>query len=479
MTKRIISPIRPKICRRDFLRGSTAAGLSAALIGGGAPVFEAKAANVSGYRALVCLFFLGGLDCHDTLLPYDQTSYDQYANLRASLLGFYGQAAGGSTRARDRLLRLDPANAADFGSREFALPPELAQIHSLFQSGDAAIVANVGPLLEPLTRAEWEAGTARTPAQLFSHNDQQSTWMSSSPEGAQFGWGGRFGDAVLASNANFLPDFTAITSLGNELFLTGEVTRPYQIGLDGATEVALLDLFEASRGTADGEARYQILRDHLTAANFSSANLIERDIAAALSGSLELNESFNAARENLTPFSVAFPPTQLGGQLNAIAETISLRTEFGANRQIFFAAIGGFDTHSNQANDMPALQSEIDGAVAAFVAAMQEINTFNDVTLFTAADFGRTLAINGDGTDHGWGSHHFVVGGGVNGGVIYGDPPPPVFDHDFDSGGGRLIPATSVEQFAAPMGRWFGLTEGELAAALPNLANFSAGPAIL
>ncbi|MEL6364034.1 MAG: DUF1501 domain-containing protein [Pseudomonadota bacterium] len=459
--------------RRSFLRGCAGSALGASLFGTAAPVFQARAADVSGYKALVCIFFLGGLDNHDTLIPYDQASYDAYGEIRSSLLSFYNDAPGGSTRLRDQLLPLNPANAADYGGRQFALPPQLANLHNLFETGEAAILPNVGPLIQPLTRAEWEAENVPTPARLFSHNDQQSTWMSSNPEGAQFGWGGRFGDAALASNANFLPDFTAITTLGNELFLTGEVTRPYQIGLNGADEVFYLDIFESLRSGPGGEQLYQDFRAHLTASDFQSANLIERDVKAALANSLLLNEQFNEARASLSPFAVAFPPTDLGGQLNAIAETISLQSEFQANRQIFFAAIGGFDTHSNQANDLPALQSEIDGAVAAFVAAMQEIGAYNDVTLFSAADFGRTLAINGDGTDHGWGATQFVVGGGVNGGVLYGDVPPAAFEHDYDAGGGRLIPNVSVEQFAEPLGRWFGLNDGELAAALPNLANFS------
>lgn len=465
MASRLLTP-----SRRSFLRGVGAGALAATA---GSPIFTAKAANVSGYKAIVCLFFLGGLDNHDTLFPYDPPSYDSLADIRGSLFSQYASMPGGSTRARERLLPLSPLNAADFGGREFALSEELSGLRALFEQGRAAIVPNVGPLLQPLNRAQWEAGSAPAPSRLFSHNDQQSTWMSSSPEGAQFGWGGRFGDAVVASNANFLPDFTAITSLGNELFLTGDVTRPYQIGLDGADEIFVLDLFEAAPGAG---AIVPLLRDHLTAANFQSTNLIERDMAAASESSLTLNELFNQSRRSLVPFSTAFPPGDLGPQLQAIAETISLRAEFQANRQIFFAAIGGFDSHSNQTVDVPSRQQTIDAGISAFVAAMDEIGLSNDVVLFTASDFGRTLAINGDGTDHGWGASHFVVGGGVRGRRIFGEPAPSIFDHDQDSGGGRLIPTTSVEQLAAPIGRWFGLSEGELASALPNLASFSGEP---
>ncbi len=464
--------------RRAFLKGAGAASLGAASLtgfGGALGGFSANAADVSGYKALVCLFLLGGLDNYDTLIPYDQASYDRYAQIRAPLLGLYDALPGGSTRERARLMPLSLDNAADFGTREFALPEELSGIHGLIDAGNAAIVANVGPLIEPLTRAEWEADAARTPTRLFSHNDQQSTWMSSAPEGAQFGWGGRFADAALASGANSAPEFAAITTLGNELFLTGANALPYQIGFEGANDLDALEFFGFQRAAPGGEDRFQMLRQHFSAAGFSSPNLIARDIANAIGSSLQTNELFNQSFGGAMDFTTPFPDTFIGSQLRAIARTISISGGLGAARQVFFAADGGFDTHSRQAQDLPVLQSDIDGAVTAFFAAMQEIGRGGDVTLFTASDFGRTLAINGDGTDHGWGAHHFVVGEAVQGRRIYGDPPPADFGHDFDAGGGRLIPSLAVEQFAEPMGRWFGLNDAEIAAALPNLTNFPGG----
>ncbi len=463
--------------RRAFLQGVGASALSAstlASLGTALSGFQAHAADVSGYKALVCVFFLGGLDTHDTLIPYDQTSYDRYAEIRAALLGQYQAMPGGSTRARDRLLALNPDNVADFGGRQFALTEELEGLHALFESGNAAIVGNVGPLIEPLTRAEWEAETALTPKRLFSHNDQQSTWMSSAPEGAMYGWGGRFADAVLAANANGQTDFTTITSLGNELFLTGENSRPYQVGLQGVTEVQALNFFEAGRNTAEGEALYQLVRDHFEAMAFSSSNLIERDIANFARNALETNELFNDALASAPPLSGLFPSSFLGQQLRAVAETIAIRNVLLMNRQVFFVALGGFDTHSRQATDLPALQREFNDAIVSFHAVMDQLGVGQDVTLFTASDFGRTLFINGDGTDHGWGSHHFVIGRAVQGRRIYGDVPVADFNHDQDAGGGRLIPTVSVEQFAEPLGRWFGLSDAEINIALPNLSNFGA-----
>jgi len=470
-----------KPTRRTFLTGASA--LSCATLtglGSSLAAFRASAAETSGYKAIVCLFFLGGMDSHDTLLPYDQASYDRYANIRAPLLNLYDNMQGGSTRARDRLLPLNPSNAASFGTRQFALPEELSGIKSLFDNGNAAIVGNVGPLLQPLTRTQFLNQTAPQPKRLFSHNDQQSTWMSSKPEGAQFGWGGQFADAALNAGANSGSSaFTTITSLGNELFLTGSLARPYQIGLNGAPEIDALNFFAGNQGTPQGDAIYQMLRDHFEAMNFSSSNLIDRDIASAMRQALTTNELFNEAFASIQPYSTSFPTSFLGQQLQAVANTIAIRDALLVNRQVFFAAIGGFDTHSNQVADLPALQRQIDEGVVAFYQAMQEIGLASDVTLFTASDFGRTLAINGDGTDHGWGSHHFVIGDAVQGGAIYGDVPPFDFGHDQDAGSGRLIPTTSVEQFAEPLGRWFGLNDGEIAAALPNLGNFSPGPAFV
>lgn len=463
--------------RRQFLKSASALGLAGfAGLGTGLAAFPASAAETSGYKALVCLFLLGGMDGHDTLLPYDTGSYDRYAKIRAPLLAQYGALDGGSTRERGRLLALSPANAGDFGGRAFALPEELSGIKGLFDTGKAAIVSNVGPLIQPLGRAEFEAGSVPMPKRLFSHNDQQSTWQSSKPEGAQIGWGGQFADAVYLSGAANEPDFVTMTSLGNEVFLTGDVVRPYQLGLEGPVEIEALKFFEERRDETGGEDIYQRFRGHFEAINFASSNLIERDIAQAMSGALDVNDRFNEALAAAVPLSTVFPASFLGQQLRAVAETISLRGALLVNRQVFFVALGGFDTHDNQATDLPGLQRQIDTAVTAFYQAMTELGLASDVTLFTASDFGRTLAINGDGTDHGWGSHHFVIGDAVAGGRIYGDVPPYDFGHDQDAGGGRLIPTTSVEEYAAGLGRWFGLNETELRTALPNLDNFDDPP---
>jgi len=462
-----------RIDRRSFLKRAGATALATTSLGALASSVASMpvlGATTDGYKALVCVFFFGGMDNHDTVLPYDQASYNSYASARGSFLSRY---SGG--RDRSNLLQLSPDNASAFSGRQFALPQQLSGLQSLFQSGELAIAGNVGPMIEPVTKAQVESGGGRLPPKLFSHNDQQSTWQASAPEGAQYGWGGLFADAALASGANGNADaavFTTITSGGNQLYLTGENAAPYQVSPFGASSIELLDYYGYKRDSAAGEEVYQLLRSHLRGNNHAGASLIERDIAAAMQGSLDSNEKFNTARDDLVPLNTQFPESYLAQQLRAVAETISMRNTLLVDRQVFFVGIGGFDTHGSQAQDMPNLHSEIDGALTAFNSAMKELGANNDVTLFTASEFGRTLAINGDGTDHGWGGHQFVMGGAVQGRQILGTIPPSEYDHEWDVGGGRLLPSLSVEQYAEPIGKWFGLSDDELLLAMPNLANF-------
>ncbi|MEM9529705.1 MAG: DUF1501 domain-containing protein [Pseudomonadota bacterium] len=453
--------------RRSFLhRTVSLAGLSVA----GLPLAtRSYAADTDGYRALVCVFLLGGMDNHDTLIPFDMASYSDYAAVRGDLLSQYTFINGGSTRELSRLLPL--TTSGSFGGREFALPEELAGIKGLYDAGHVAIVGNVGPLIEPVTRDAFLNETARVPRRLFSHNDQQSTWYASAPEGAQFGWGGRFMDVLLDAGANALrPEFSALTTGGNELFITGSAAVPYQVGVRGAAQLQALQALEADLGSPAGDLRVQLLRDHVSATGVDLPELIGQDYAQASASALATNELYDQALANAEPLTTLFPGGNLGGQLQAVANTIAARASLGVNRQVFFVGLGGFDTHSNQVQQLPALQRELDAGIVAFFNAMQELDVADDVTLFTASDFGRTLAVNGDGTDHGWASHHLVVGEAVNGGNIYGDIPPSRLGHALDAGGGRLIPTLSVEQYAARLGGWFGLNGDELAAALPNLA---------
>jgi len=465
---------RYNINRRGFLRGLSATALAGASMGGWGTALtglqQAQAADTSGYKAVVCLFLFGGMDNHDTILPYDQASYDQQAGIRSSLFADYA-----GDRARANLLPLNPSNAADFGGREFALPQQLSFLHQQFTAGNAAVIGNVGPLIEPITRDTFDETGNNVPPRLFSHNDQQSTWMAGSPEGAQFGWGGRIADTVLRSDASTTPEFAAITTGFTDLFLTGDITSAYQLtGGDGG-ELEVLRRLEAFTGSSNGQVAFDLAEAHLRAAQYRDSSLIGQDIADKMASSLDNNALFRAATEGDPLFTTEFPATFLGQQLRNITGVIAARGTLRVARQVFFAAQGGYDTHASQAVDLVNLHTELDEALAAFYAALDELGLADAVTLFTASDFGRTLAINGDGTDHGWGGHHFVIGNAVNGGAIYGDIPPPTFGHALDAGGGRLIPSMSIEQFATPMARWFGLNTDEINGVFPNLGNFPGG----
>ena len=429
----------------------------------------AKAAEVGGYRALVCVFLFGGMDCHDVLIPYDQTNYNQHAQARQALFSQYAAAPGGSSRARDRLLPLAASNAAALGGREFALPEALAPVRDLFNAGAASVVANVGPLIEPMNRDQYRNRTREAPARLFSHNDQQSTWMAAAPEGARYGWGGRIGDMALASNANSRTAFTAISASGTAVFLTGETVFPFQVSSQGPVQISAVTNSTVYRSSIAPALIAEQIQD---SANLRS-NLFERDIATTYRSAIANNRDLTAALAAQAPFATPYPANNgLASQLNVVARIIAARSVLGVGRQIFFVSTGGYDTHSNQAPALAGLHATLAGALRAFYDTTVELGVEDLVTTFTASDFGRTLTVNGDGTDHGWGAHHFVIGGALNGARILGDPPPPATNHAQDTGGGRLIPVVSVEQYAGAMARWFGLTDGEIRDAMPGAGNF-------
>ncbi|WP_395339609.1 DUF1501 domain-containing protein [Ningiella sp. W23] len=459
-----------KLTRRDFLRYSISSSIAGASLIGLPSSLTAHAAQTNDYKALVCVFLFGGVDGHDLLIPYDVSSYNGFANIRQSLLNTYG-----GTRSRESLLPLSPDNSAHFGSREFALPPEMPLLKSVFDQGRVAIVSNVGPLVEPLNAQGFASGSAKLPPRLFSHNDQQSIWQASAPEGAQFGWGGLFADAMLAAGANNgIGEFTTLATAGVGPFLTGNTVSPYQVSLNGSAGITALE--GPNGGGIGGELSGFIAsaREIFRAQGSQHSNILAQDIANKFQKGIDANSVFDAARATAPTLTTAFPESSLGSQLRAVAQTMSIRDSLSANRQIFFVGTGGFDTHSNQAADLPALLSQLDSALAAFDSAMIELGLSQNVTTFTASDFGRTLTVNGDGTDHGWGGNQIVMGGAVRGKTILGEVPPALLGHDLDAGNGRLIPTLAVEQFAAPLGKWWGLSDIEIRHALPTLGNFDA-----
>lgn len=469
------------INRRHFLTGTATSFLGAGGALGTLTARNAWAANTTGYKAMVCVFLKGGMDHADTVLPYDQTSYDQIATVRAGLFNTYNSNDGASSRNRANLLALNPDNAADFGGRQFALPPELSGLHSMFESGDLAIAGNVGPLIEPTTQDDMNARRVQLPPRLYSHNDQQSTWMSLKTEGARYGWGGRFADAALASDSTINPLYVAVATSGNDVFLSGDQARQFSLPTSGVIGgINVVDQRYLLGGNSRFDAARAAMRDYYERKDFAAQNLYRRDVDTASGEGVENARKFSDALDMGLPFTTEFPNTNLGRQLRRVAETIGVQSDLDVSRQIFYTTNGGFDTHNNQANSLPNLHQQMNDAFVAFRSALQERGLWNQVTLFTASDFGRTLNDNGDGTDHGWGAHHFVMGGSVQGKRIYGDmPSPEPTSQSYTRSRGRLIPSLSVEQYAAGLGNWFGLDNGEIASVLPNLTNFPTGAADL
>lgn len=454
--------------RRLFLQGSAAGFLGAAGALSSLTSQRAHAASSGGYKALVGIFLKGGADMWDALLPYDAPSHAALSQLRPGIMGSH---SGASSRAISNLLPLSVSNSASYENRQYALAPELSAIYPLFQNGEAAVVGNVGPLIMPTDRQGLITGSQAVPDNLFSHNDQQSMWMAMETEGARTGWGGQFADQTLSAAAK--PEFAALSASSLDVFLSGQSARPFRIpaSLNGL-DVNVLSQTWRSSGN-NGRAARELVEAFLLDSPGLSNNMFGRDIVRARERGIEYMRDFLDVFSDQVLLQTTFPETGLGRQLALIANTINKRAAIGNTRQVFYAAIGGFDTHDSQASDLPGLLSQISGAVASFRDAMTGIGMWDDVTVFTMSDFGRTLSDNGDGTDHGWGNPHFVFGGSVQGGQHYGGLPllDPASDR-FTADRARLIPDVSVDQYAATLGRWFGLDDDELLTTLPNLSRF-------
>jgi uncharacterized protein (DUF1501 family) len=445
--------------RRAFLKRSsmlTLAGAAAPWALNLAAMSEAAAATATDYKALVCVFLYGGNDYGNTLIPVDSARYALYQGMRPSLA--YTQAQLAATV-------LNP-NVALGGGLQYAIAPELAPLLPIFNAGKMGVMLNVGTLVQPTTKAQYTGGATPLPPRLFSHNDQQSVWQSSSPEGATSGWGGRMGDLFESGNGNAV--FTCVNVAGNAVYLSGKLATQYQVSTNGP--VALAGVAKPLFGSTACSAALQNL---VTA---TSANVFENEYTRVTARSLSAGGTLSAALAGGPTIQTSFPPpgtNNLADQLKLVARMISTADAVGAKRQVFFVSMGGFDTHSGLATVHPGLLTGVAQALSAFYAATVELGVANQVTTFTASDFGRTLTAD-DGSDHGWGSMHFMLGGAVNGGRYYGTPPVVANGGPDDVGQGRLLPSTSVDQYAATMGKWLGISDTDLLTVLPNLGNWNA-----
>ena len=415
---------------------------------------EAAAATATDYKALVCVFLYGGNDYGNTLVPYDNSRYALYQGMRPTLA--YTQSALAPT--------LLTPNVALPAGLQYALAPELSPLLPLFNTNRLAVMLNVGTLVQPTTKAQYTAKSVPLPPKLFSHNDQQSVWQSSAPEGAASGWGGRMGDLFQAGNGN--ATFTCVNVSGNAVFLSGHSAVQYQVSPSGP--VPLVGVKFPLFGSATCSAA---LRALVTAPR---SHLFESEYTRVMARSLTAGDALATALAGGPTINTVFPAGNgLADQLKLVARMISTATEVGAKRQVFFVSMGGFDTHDGLASIHPGLLTSVADAMSAFYSATVELGVANQVTSFTASDFGRTLTAN-DGSDHGWGSMHFMLGGAVGGGRFYGTAPVVANNGPDDVGQGRLLPSTSVDQYAATLGKWFGISDADLLTVLPNLSHWNA-----
>lgn len=457
-----------EIERRAFLRRSA----QLAMMGGAASyaldlagLAEAAAfSNSGGYKALVCVFLYGGNDYGNTLIPFDAANYARYQTIRGTT---GSEAANGIALARAALANtvLTPPQGQTLTDNiTYAIAPTMPRLKALYDEGAMAPLLNVGPLIQPLTRAQYDANSVPRPAKLFSHNDQQSTWQSSQPEGSRTGWGGRMGDLALSSNTNSM--FTAINATGNAVFLSGQTAVPYQVSPSGATLYNPLQTGRLFNSTAASQALGTLLRS-------GSSNVFAADYARFNDRSITYGAFVNNALANANVTTSFGTGNRLADQLRVVARLIAARQSLGVTRQVFLVSLGGFDHHDGLIGSHDALLGQVDFAMDAFYRATVELGVANNVTTFTASDFGRTFASNGDGSDHGWGAHHFIMGGGVQGGRFYGRAPQVSVTSSDQVGQGRLLPTTSVDEFSSTLGLWFGVAPSELQSVAPNIGRFA------
>jgi uncharacterized protein (DUF1501 family) len=447
---------------------------------------EAAAFNAGNdYKALVCVFLYGGSDYANTIVPYDNTSYAAYQTIRGTT---GSDQLNGIALAKASLLPLagNPASAVGDTTLQYAMHPSMGGLKTLFDGGQAAVLLNCGPLVVPLSKANYNNNNRTLyplPPKLFSHNDQQSIWQSSSPEGSTIGWGGKIGDLALNSNMSNGGSslFTCISITGNAVFLSGDTALSYQVGRNGAVKIDAVGSPYAfgSVGSAINQLISPTGRNHILEREYSIVTKRAVDAEGAITGAINSSKAVNNVFP--APFN-GFPAgNPLSDQLRMVARLIAARDTLKTKRQVFMVSIGGFDSHDNLIADHTRNMDRVSSALKAFYDTMASLGVADKVTAFTATDFGRTLSSNGDGSDHGWGSHQLIVGGAVNGGKFYGYAPPvsvgntTAAQDQWHVGQGRLLPTTSVDQYAATLAKWFGVETTDLTGSkriLPYLQNF-------
>lgn len=435
--------------RRGFIQIGTASVASMAL--GRLGLLPALAQSGPDYRALVCVFLFGGNDSNNTVVPMADEAYKAYTSVRGAL-ALSGKAL--------------TAPVPSVSNEPFAFHAALADVANLFGTRELAVVANVGSLVQPLTRDQYRAQQAPIPSNLFSHSDQQLQWQTAVAQGrSATGWAGRAADYVAAQNINSTAFPTFVSLAGNSMLGTGAETKPVALSPGQSLQLA------GFNNSAEAQARWDALNSLLS---FDTGMSLVQAAGDTLSHSITDAKALSGALAKAVPLKTQFPKTTLAAQLQQVAQIIQVHTDLGMRRQIFMCSLGGFDTHTNEINTHNTLYPQLNQALAAFYSALQEMGEAGNVTTFTESDFSRTFQpTSGGGSDHAWGSHHLVLGGSVQGGQVYGAFP------SFQLGGpddadvrGRWIPTTSIDQYGATLCSWFGIPDSALAAVFPNLRNF-------
>ena len=466
--------------RREFIRQAACAALgTAALTSAIRDLRFMNAAvaqsNVVDYKALVCVFLQGGNDSNNLILPTIQSEYDNYAAIRTPVLAIPQSA----------ILPISPLSS---DGHEYGLHPSGVELQTLFGEGKLAVLFNTGTLVYPITRAQYQSGALMKPPQLFSHADQVTQWQTSIPDRAPLtGWGGRCADLMAAVQPG-APISLSVTLAGSNTFEVGNAISQYSVSTSGAISLS---------GVSG--ARLQALTNVL---GLTSQNLQVQAYSGVAKHSIDSGSILNnaiAATLATNYWTVPFPTTitpptggnpftsSLSPQLKMVARLIEAGHRavanggFGMKRQIFFCGVGGYDLHTNQTpgptnttiGSHANLLAELSQSLLAFQRAMEQLGLSNNVTAFTASDFGRTFPSNGQGSDHGWGSHHLILGGAVKGQRTYGVFPTLAVNGPDDTSTGRWIPTTSIDQYFATLATWFGVDNSNLATVFPNLGRFA------
>jgi uncharacterized protein (DUF1501 family) len=456
-----MTSISHHIARREFLKRSASltAFTGTAFAANMASIGDAAAQTATDFKALVCVFLYGGNDHANTIIPTTAAQFNQYKVARN---GIALPLAG--------LLPISPlaTAAGPYTGPALALHPQLGGVKRLFDSGKCAVLANVGTLVQPTSKTQY-ANNVFLPAQLFSHSDQQNSWQTGLPDSpSQTGWLGRAGDLMFAQNGSS-PVSICMSLAGNNTIQVGNNFIQYQLTNDGSVQIQGISQQNGLFGSA---ANAVLLESVLQE---SSAHLLENEYAKIATRSINADGAVRAALATAPATTGALlPGNPLAAQLNLVARMIAARNSLGHKRQIYFVSIGGWDFHSKLLEDQSRRLSYLGAALEAFYNTTVTLNIHNNVTTFTASDFGRAVLANGDGSDHGWGGHHFIVGGAVQGQRLYGRFPDTALNSADDAGEGRLIPTTSVDEYAAVLARWFGITGAtDLAQVMPHLGRFA------